>query len=46
MHLQPIADMAVTISEELERIGEDAPVAVLPEDPTTVPYLEHAPIRA
>jgi lactate racemase len=46
VHLQPIADMAVTISEELERIGEDAPVAVLPEDPMTVPYLEHTPIRA
>ena len=46
VHLQPIADIAVTISEELERIGEDAPVAVLPEDPMTVPYLEHTPIRA
>jgi nickel-dependent lactate racemase len=46
VHLQPIADIAVTISEELERIGEDAPVAVLPEGPMTVPYLEHAPIRA
>ncbi len=45
-HLQPIADIAVTITEELERIGEDAPVAVLPEGPMTVPYLEHAPIRA
>jgi len=45
-HLQPIADIAVTISEELERIGEDAPVAVLPEGPMTVPYLEHAPMRA
>ncbi len=46
VHLQPITDIAVTISEELERIGEDAPVAVLPEGPMTVPYLEHAPIRA
>jgi lactate racemase len=46
VHLQPIADIAVTISEELERIGEDAPVAVLPEGPMSVPYLVHAPIRA
>ena len=46
VHLQPITDIALTISEELERIGEDAPVAVLPEGPMTVPYLEHAPIRA
>jgi nickel-dependent lactate racemase len=46
VHLQPIADIAVTVSEELERIGEDAPVAVLPEGPMTVPYLEYAPIRA
>ena len=46
VHLEPISDIAITISEELERIGEDAPVAVLPEGPMTVPYLEHAPIRA
>jgi nickel-dependent lactate racemase len=46
VHLQPITDIAATISQELERIGEDAPVAVLPEGPMTVPYLEHAPIRA
>ena len=46
VHLQPIADIADSISEELKRIGEDAPVAVLPEGPMTVPYLEHAPIRA
>jgi nickel-dependent lactate racemase len=46
VHLQPITDIAATISQELERIGEDTPVAVLPEGPMTVPYLEHAPIRA
>jgi nickel-dependent lactate racemase len=46
VHLQPIVDIAVTISEELERIGEDAPVALLPEGPMTVPYLENALIRA
>jgi nickel-dependent lactate racemase len=46
VHLRPVTDIAVTISEELKRIGEDVPVAVLPEGPMTVPYLEHAPIRA
>ena len=46
VHLRPIADIAVTISKVLERIGDDAPVAILPEGPMTVPYLEHAPIRA
>jgi lactate racemase len=27
------------LDEELERIGRDAPVAVLPEGPMTIPYL-------
>ncbi len=46
VHLEPISDIATTIAEELERIGADAPVAVLPEGPMTVPYLEQAPVRA
>ena len=45
-HLEPITRITATISEELKSIGQDAPVAVLPEGPMTVPYLEHAPIRA
>ncbi len=45
-HLEPVTDITAAVSEELERIGRDAPVAVLPEGPMTVPYLEHAPIRA
>jgi hypothetical protein len=45
VHLEPVDDIAARISEELEDIGEDAPVAVLPEGPMTVPYLEHAPLR-
>jgi hypothetical protein len=45
-HLEPIADVSAAISEELARLGEEVPVAVLPEGPMTVPYLEHAPIRA
>jgi lactate racemase len=46
VHLEPVEDITARISEELERIGADAPIAVLPEGPMTVPYLEHAPIRA
>jgi nickel-dependent lactate racemase len=45
-HLEPITDITATISEELKSIGRDVPVAILPEGPMTVPYLEHAPIRA
>jgi lactate racemase len=45
-HLEPVADITATISEELKSVGQDAPVAVLPEGPMTVPYLEHAPVRA
>ena len=46
VHLEPIADITARISEELETIGEDAPIAVLPEGPMTVPYLENAPVQA
>ena len=46
VHLEPVEDIAARISEELERIGEDAPVAILPEGPMAVPYLEHARVGA
>jgi nickel-dependent lactate racemase len=46
VHLEPVSDLTARVSEELENIGRDAPVAVLPEGPMTVPYLEHAPVRA
>jgi nickel-dependent lactate racemase len=48
VHLEPVADITAAVSEELKNVGQgqDAPVAVLPEGPMTVPYLEHAPIRA
>jgi nickel-dependent lactate racemase len=46
VHLEPVADITARISEELEDIGRDAPIAVLPEGPMTVPYLEHARVRA
>ncbi len=45
-HLAPVTDITVAISEEQNNIGQDAPIAVLPEGPMTVPYLEYAPIRA
>jgi lactate racemase len=38
-HMEPITDITARVSEELRRIGKDAPVAVLPEGPMTIPYL-------
>ncbi len=37
--LEPVADIAARVGSELDRIGRDAPVAVLPEGPMTIPYL-------
>jgi nickel-dependent lactate racemase len=38
-HLEPLADVTAGVARELARIGRDAPVAVLPEGPMTIPYL-------
>lgn len=38
-HLEPVEDIADAVGTELRRIGGDAPVAVLPEGPMTIPYL-------
>jgi nickel-dependent lactate racemase len=38
-HLEPIADIAAAVGRELDRVGRDAPVAVLPEGPMTIPYV-------
>ena len=38
-HLEPVTDVAARLAEELQRIGKDAPIAVLPEGPMTIPYL-------
>jgi nickel-dependent lactate racemase len=38
-HLLPLPDVAEAVGRELQRIGTDAPVAVLPEGPMTIPYL-------
>jgi len=37
--LEPITDIEARVREELDRIGQDAPIAVLPEGPMTIPYL-------
>lgn len=46
VHLEPVGDITARIFAELESIGPDAPIAVLPEGPMTVPYLERASARA
>jgi lactate racemase len=38
-HLDPVSDIADAVATELRRIGRDAPVAVLPEGPMTIPYV-------
>ncbi len=38
-HLEPVDDVEDAIASELERIGRDAPVVVLPEGPMTIPYV-------
>jgi nickel-dependent lactate racemase len=38
-HLEPVADIRGRLQAQLERIGHDAPVAVMPEGPMTIPYL-------
>jgi lactate racemase len=38
-HLEPVADIGEFIAGELKRVGNDAPIAVLPEGPMTIPYL-------
>jgi nickel-dependent lactate racemase len=38
-HLEPTSDISAFIADELNRIGKDAPIAVLPEGPMTIPYL-------
>lgn len=39
-HLEPVADIAARIAEELGRTGQDTPIAALPEGPMTIPYLQ------
>jgi lactate racemase len=37
--LEPVEDPAARLAAELATLGKDAPVAVLPEGPMTIPYL-------
>jgi nickel-dependent lactate racemase len=41
-HLEPLSDIGAAVAEERRRLGGDAPVAVLPEGPMTIPYLAGA----
>ena len=38
-HLEPLADIGAAVAAERRRLGAEAPVAVLPEGPMTIPYL-------
>jgi nickel-dependent lactate racemase len=38
-HLEPIVDVGAAVARELARLDGDAPVAVLPEGPQTIPYV-------
>lgn len=39
-HMIPVSDIAQAVEEELDRIGHDAPIAVLPEGFTVIPYVK------
>jgi nickel-dependent lactate racemase len=43
--LEPIEDVGAAVSRELARIGSEAPVAVLPEGPQTIPYVSPGAAR-
>ena len=38
-HLDPVTDISAALVAELERLGAEAPIAVMPEGPLTIPYL-------
>jgi nickel-dependent lactate racemase len=38
-HLEPVNDIPGSIASELERLGRQSHIAVLPEGPMTIPYL-------
>lgn len=38
-HLEPVSDLQRCLDEVMGRLGPDAPVAILPEGPMTIPYL-------
>jgi hypothetical protein len=38
-HLEPIDDLQSALEGEIERAGDGAKVAILPEGPMTIPYI-------
>jgi nickel-dependent lactate racemase len=38
-HIEPLEDVGAAVGREIERLGTDVPVAVLPEGPQTIPYI-------
>ena len=38
-YLEPVEDLNAFIAAAIDRVGRDAPLAVLPEGPQTIPYL-------
>jgi len=40
-HLEPVDEIGKRVAAELDRVGAEARIAVLPEGPMTIPYLEH-----
>jgi nickel-dependent lactate racemase len=45
-YLEPIADLNAFVAAEIDRAGRDAPIAVLPEGPQTIPYLAAEKVAA
>jgi nickel-dependent lactate racemase len=41
-HLEPIAELNSYIAAQLKRLGSTTPVAILPEGPLTIPYVDVA----
>ena len=44
-HLEPVPDLRQRLVDELARRGEDTPVAVLPEGPMTIPYVDGSSVE-
>ncbi|HKS38657.1 MAG TPA: hypothetical protein VJW76_15800, partial [Verrucomicrobiae bacterium] len=38
-HLEPCPDIGSAVKERLDKLGQNARVAVLPQGPLTIPYL-------
>jgi len=38
-HIEPVPDLRQRVDAERRRLGGEAPVAILPEGPMTIPYV-------